>query len=823
MRKFIGISLLLIIATLVMSQITEFEHRNIPTAPEAMEIVDSFLICAEGQFIEVFNANGDSLISENIHDFGNYIYDIKADDNYIVVSPWAWGDTIKIYYRNSLPSLVEHQKIKGFCGFDMNDSLLITSLRDSLVIYQYSSDSISLLNQEYFGFYSSINPVMIYDTFFLPDMSIADINNPYELTDGLPHTYIIEDTIMYGMYGYNNYMAAYNISDINNVVLLDTICLLEGTLSSEATDKQNMIKLGDYLYVNFTGEQDDNHKLMIFDVSDPADINARNTISVNMFSEGRQVCNDLAVYNDRLYFGRSDRGLQVYDVNDTVFPAFDYTLGNRPLGIFRDYPSGTMMKPCLTEEKYIIADQQGIYTCDKNTVNYNDIRIDFDSIAAYCAHDSVISLVKNNGNGTETFIITDMKGDVYDSFNFSTSSTPLDNIIMIDDYIYFKHNNNEFDYECAVYKRDLLNSLSLIDSFDMKISYTEESELIENRLILSNYNTMVLWDIKDRSTPVFLDSIDTSGISSTWDGYLANCKNMVFIMDDNGGITCYDIKNDSFNFLWKRTGYSFHEYTIIEYCNGYIVQFPNPSYIIRQANLFTFDETGILDSVISYDFNMAFGEAVVESNYIYFPEIGAGYNRVRVGSKKQECIVPDSIHIGSILEGDSLIYTIPVFNNGDSTLVIDSIITSGNTVVNNSLPVSVMPRDTLDMEFITYEYASQMSEYVQFYTNDMYDIYNETIITAEQISGIENKIHQSKQKREYITISNSAVKMGILHKTAVQCRVFDVTGRMVHNDISIKQAGAHTINMGELLRPGVYFVDVEAGEMTKRGKMIIVD
>ncbi|MFO8061602.1 MAG: hypothetical protein R6U31_01600, partial [bacterium] len=193
MRKTTIICLLFFTAITLFSQLTEFEHRNIPTAPEAMEIVDSFLICAEGQFIEVFNANGDSLISENIHDFGNYIYDIKADDNYIVVSPWAWGDTIKIYYRDSLPSLVEHQKIRGFCGFDMNDSLLITSLRDSLVIYQYTPDSISLLCQEYFVFYRSINPVMIYDTFFLPDMSIADISNPYELADKLPHPYIIED------------------------------------------------------------------------------------------------------------------------------------------------------------------------------------------------------------------------------------------------------------------------------------------------------------------------------------------------------------------------------------------------------------------------------------------------------------------------------------------------------------------------------------------------------------------------------------------------------------------------------------------------------
>lgn len=827
MRKAIIFWFLIGLTVILSSQITEFEHRNIPTAPEAMEIVDSFLICAEGQFIEVFNANSDSLISENIHDFGNYIYDIKSDENFVFVSPWFWGDSIGIYYRDSLPSLTEYQKIQGFYGFDMNDSLFITSVRESLLIYKYLPDSFNVISRTFISSYSlyrSVNPVMIYDTFFLPEIGIADLNNPYELADDLPHAYIIEDTIMYGMYRYEDYMATYNISDINNVVLLDTIHVIQQDEPYNfPTEKQNMEKLGNYLFVNFTGEQDDNNKFMIFDVSDPSDIKTVNTISENMDSDGRHVCNDLAVYNDKLYFGRSEMGLQVYNINDTVSPIFDYTLGSRPLGIFRDY-SGTIMKTYLTEEKYVMADKQGIYTCNKNSLNYNDNRINIDSITAYCAGDSVISIVKNNGNGTETFMIIDMNGNIYDSINFTITSTMTDYLIMIDDYIYLKHNDNEFQTKCAIYKRDSLNRLSLINSFDMNLTGILDYEFINNRLVILDYaEKLTLFDIDNPSVPYCLDSINLSETHNYPFQFLTHYKDMLFVMHDEGGIDCYTVKQDYFDLLWEKPQYFYEDHLGIKYCNGYIVQFYNIDFAVEQAKLFTFDETGILDSLLSYDFNLVFGEAVVESNYIYFPEIGAGYNRVRVGPKKQECIVPDSMHIGSITMGDSLIYTVPVFNNGDSTLVIDSVVSSTHTAINTSLPVSVSPRDTLDMEFITYEYASQMDEYIQFYTNDMYDIYNEAIITAEQLAGIDSKPERIKEAENYISISNSTIKLSISEKTIVEYRMFDVTGRVVDYNNTTKQAGVHRIDLGRVLKPGVYFVDVKAGEMKLNKKIVIID
>ncbi|MDY6786983.1 MAG: T9SS type A sorting domain-containing protein, partial [candidate division WOR-3 bacterium] len=507
----------------------------------------------------------------------------------------------------------------------------------------------------------------------------------------------------------------------------------------------------------------------------------------------------------------------------TVSPVFDYTLGARPLGIFFDY-SGILMKPYLTEGKYIMADEQGIYSCNKNTSNYNDTRIDFDSITAYCASDSVISLVKNNGNGTETFIITDLNGNVSDSINSPTASMYIDYLIMIDEYIYFKHNDNEFQTACAIYRIDSLNRLSLIDSFDMNIVDILNYNLVENKLVILDYTgKLTLFNIDDPSVPYILDSVYPSGNHYLPFQYITHYKNMVFIMDDDGGITCYNIKNDSFNYLWKMTKNNSVWYSGVEYCNGYIIQLPYLGKIIEQANLFTFDETGILDSVISYDFNLAFGEAVVESNYIYFPEMGAGYTRVRVGPKKQECIVPDSMHIGSIVAGDSLIYTVPVFNNGDSTLVIDSVISSGHTAVNTGLPVSVSPRDTLDTQFVTYEYASQMSEYIQFYTNDMYDIYNKTIITADQTAGLDSKPERIMRDRNYISISNSIIKLSISGRSAVEYSIFDVTGRMVDHNNTVKQAGTHSINIGKLLKPGVYFVDITAGEMKLSRKIVIID
>lgn len=825
MRKVSIIFITILISAAIFAQITTFEHRNITNAPEAMEIIDSFLVCAEGKFIEVYNADGDTLVSRNIIDFGEYVYDIKYDDRYIFISPWFLGDSVRVFYRDSLPSLVEYSKLCGFLGCAFNDTIFVSQNLEYIFIYEYdTAGHFNIISENYLSAVYMTKPVMILDTLYLPKISIADPYDPYELSTNMPSPYIIEDTIMYG-FKYPDMLGIFNIADINNIILIDTIHIItQSFLYESQAEKQNMLKIGDYLYVNFTGEHDEYNRFMVFDVSDITDVQEMMNIETDLYNFSRQVCNDLAVYQDKLYFGRSDRGLQVYELNDTASPVIDHSLGVRPLDCYWGI-HGTVLKPFLFRDEYYLADKTGIFSCIINDWDYISSTIPVESLAAFAVHDSIIAYTKLNDDYTETFRITDLYGNGIDSVKYSGDAYAMDQLIMIDDYIYLKHCHDSLNTNCAIYQRDVDNHLQFIDSFDVHSILINDYEIMNDRLVTYYENNgMYLFDVSTPNMPVLLDSVD-NGLGSEQFGYLAHCRNLLFAYDVyDEEILCYDMSNDSFEYKWSKRIEMPCEFTGIEYCNGYVIAFPNFDCGIESAMLYTFDETGILDSVISNDFSGAFGQAVVESNYVYFAEYGSMFNRVRVGDKKQECIVLDSMNIGQIASGDSLMFSISVFNNGDAVLTIDSVLESSHTYLRTSLPVTVPTRDSVNVNFITYQYPGDMNENIRFYTDDIYDIYNETVIHAEQVAGIDVSIDNEKEKpvTDFASVFNGSLLYSISGDREVKCKVFDVLGRTVFIYDTYSKSGRHTIEFSRGMPCGIYFIEFSAGDLNINEKTLII-
>lgn len=826
MRKGNLVFIAIIISVILHAQLTTFEHRNITNAPEAMEIIDSFLVCTEGKFIEVYNADGDTLISRNIIDFGEYAYDIKYDDKYIFISPWFLGDSIRVFYRDSLPSLVEYCRLFGYMGFDVNDSLFVSGVTDTLIIYNYDSTGIfsEIVNEYISSIFWPCAPAVIYDTFYLPDISIADIYAPYEIFVTL-QPYIIEDTIAYSFAFYFLGFATFNIADMDNIILLDTIFIMDQEYPPDnPSGKVCMMKLNDYLYVNCTGDYTSNNDFMIFNVADPADVIEINNIHYDIINYGRQARNDLAVYGDNLFFSKSELGLQIYDLNDTVSPVFNYAVGTRPLDHFigmGDY--NPKIRPMINDSMYYMADDNGIYFCKKNDWAYESFSYKIEGLNDYAYHDSVIAVLGKKNSSTMQIKLMDLSFTLIDSVEFSIDplSYSFSSMIPVDNCYYVKQRDDTgtSSYIC---QRDSLNHLTIIDTFDNTGVPFHDYIIDGNNLIIYESGSIKKYNIKDPAQPALLAKINASSRNHNYD-FIAMSKQYLFLGDDcTDNIYCYEIKEDTFIELWQKNISLDDGFSGLEFCNGYLIVFPQSQISNKAAKLYTFDETGILDSIISYDFSGALGQSVVESNYVYFPELGSMFNRVRVGDKKQECIVPDSMHIGAIASGDSMLFTIPVFNNGDAVLNIDSVKTSAHTFVRTAMPVAVSPRDTVNIDIVSYQYTGTMKEYVDFYTDDLYDLYNETVITAEQLAGLDMLKPEKSILTDFAEIQQNRILYTIGSETDVCYSIIDVSGRVVHKEISGTKPGTYMIELDKGLLSGIYFVEFTAGDIHEKGKITIL-
>ncbi|MCK4524763.1 hypothetical protein KAU15_07535, partial [candidate division WOR-3 bacterium] len=578
---------LVLIGLIAFGQGFVMEHRNIPIAPEIVEIVDSFLIIGAGRFIEVYNIESDTINKINTNEFNGYVYDIQYDDNYIYISPLRFlGDSIKIFFRDSLPHLVEHSSLYGRGSFSVNDSLLVTGTKyDTLLIYKRDSigGNFSLITNHRGLFCPDAYPTMIFDTFYMPSYSIADILNPYELSSHFPSPYIIEnDTILYG-YSYNgDIIAVYNISDMSNPLLLDTIFHFTTSLSAAQCEKQRMKKIGNYLYINFNARLGDYGDFIIYNVSDLQNVVEVNRFDFTLHRNNKDFTNDVDIYNDQLFFSKSEHGLQVYDINDTVHPVFNYSLGIAPVFPYSDIYRGRLFNPIYINNQYYMPDYNGIYFANKDGWNDINYKNPFDSIAGFCGIDSVVLItdVRNTGTGILSILNEDLS--VIDSVTFVSYDYPYDIIIPYRDYVLLKH----IDSSCylktywKLFKRDTNNHLTYIDSINLYSSMITDFEIMGNNLIILD-SCLKLFDISDIENTHLICSLPVNNEFDVFMNVLTHKRDYLFYINYNTSfwnteLYCFHLKSDTLEEIWDTT-FIFSSGGI-GFVNNYLVLFPNIFY-----------------------------------------------------------------------------------------------------------------------------------------------------------------------------------------------------------------------------------------------------